>query len=93
MEKIQPLPTGSVSASGRYWCVTCKKLFKMEQPVCPYMTARCVNSPIALEKFVPESPEWLEKMGLFYPKIPPNDWKFEFGKTELREVQDLLGLS
>ena len=70
MGKIQTLPKGSVSASGRYWCVTCKKLFRMEQPVCPYMTAMCVNSPIALEKFVPESTEWLEKMGLFYPKIP-----------------------
>lgn len=70
MEKIQTLSTGSVSASGRYWCVTCKKLFRMEQPVCPYMTTMCVNSPIALEKFPPESAEWLEKMGLFYPKIP-----------------------
>jgi hypothetical protein len=70
MEKIQTLPKGSASPSGRYWCVTCKKLFKMEQPICPYMTAMCVNSPIALEQFVPESTEWLEKMGLFYPKIP-----------------------
>jgi len=70
IEKIQTLPKGSASDSGRYWCVTCKKLFKMEQPICPYMTAMCVNSPIALEKFVPESTEWLEKMGLFYPKIP-----------------------
>jgi len=69
-EKIQTLPKGSVSASGRYWCVTCKKLFRMEQPICPYMTAMCVNSPIALEEFAPESTEWLEKMGLFYPKIP-----------------------
>jgi hypothetical protein len=34
------------------------------------MTTMCVNSPIALEKFMPESTEWLEKMGLFYPKIP-----------------------
>lgn len=70
MDKIQTLPKGSVSDSGRYWCVTCKKLFRMEQPVCPYMTAVCMNAPIALEKFVPESTEWLEKMGLFYPKIP-----------------------
>jgi len=62
IEKIQTLPTGSVSASGRYWCVTCKKLFRLEQPVCTYMTAMCVNSPIAFEKFVPESTEWLEKM-------------------------------
>jgi DNA-directed RNA polymerase subunit RPC12/RpoP len=70
MEKIQTLPKGGASASGRYWCVTCKKLFRMEQPVCPYMTAMCVNSPIAIEEFTPESTEWLEKMGLFYPKIP-----------------------
>ena len=70
IEKIQILPKGSVSASRRYWCVTCKKLFRLEEPVCPYMTSMCVNSPIAVEKFAPESTEWLEKMGLFYPKIP-----------------------
>jgi hypothetical protein len=70
MEKIQTLPKGGASASGRYWCVTCKKLFRLEEPVCPYMTSMCVNSPIAVEKFAPESTEWLEKMGLFYPKIP-----------------------
>ena len=70
MEKIQTFPKGSLSASGRYWCVTCKKLFRMKQPVCPYMTAMCVNSPIAIENFPSESTEWLEKMGLFYPKIP-----------------------
>jgi hypothetical protein len=70
MEKIQTLPKGSASPSGRYWCVTCKKLFRLEQPICPYMTSMCVNSPIAVEKFPPESTEWLEKMGLFYPKIP-----------------------
>jgi len=51
MEKIQTFPKGSISASGRYWCVTCKKLFRIEQPVCSYMTAMCVNSPIAIENF------------------------------------------
>jgi len=70
MDKIKTLPKGSLSSSGRYWCVTCKKLFRIGQPVCPYMTAMCVNSPITLENFPPESAEWLERMALFYPKIP-----------------------
>jgi hypothetical protein len=70
MDKIKTLPKGSFSSSGRYWCVTCKKLFRIGEPVCPYMTDMCVNSPITLENFVPESSEWLERMALFYPKIP-----------------------
>ncbi len=70
MERIRSLPAGSPSPSGRYWCVTCKKLFRLDAPVCPYMTAMCVNTPIAIENFPPESTEWLEKTALFYPKIP-----------------------
>lgn len=70
MEKIQTLDKGSRSASDRYWCVTCKKLFRIEEPVCPYMTKMCVNTPIAVENISPESAVWVEKMGLFYPKLP-----------------------
>jgi len=70
MERIQKLDEGSASPSGRYWCVTCKKMFRMEDPVCPYMTRMCVNTPIAVENIPPESSVWVEKMGLFYPKLP-----------------------
>ncbi|MDZ7836521.1 MAG: hypothetical protein U5N58_00520 [Actinomycetota bacterium] len=34
------------------------------------MTKMCVNTPIAIENFNPESSESLEKIGLFYPKFP-----------------------
>ena len=68
--KINSLPGGSVSASNHYWCVTCKKFFVLDKPVCPYMTGMCVNTPIAVENLAPESTEALEKFGLFYPKIP-----------------------
>ena len=68
--KIESLPKGSLSSSKRYWCVTCKKFFVLEEPVCPYMTGMCVNTPIAVENLPPESTEALEKFGLFYPKIP-----------------------
>ncbi len=70
MEKIRKLDKGSSSESGRYWCVTCKKLFRIGEPVCPYMTKMCVNTPIAIENISPESAVWVEKMGLFYPKLP-----------------------
>src|SRR6056297_2574100 len=61
MERIQKLDEGSASPSGRYWCVTCKKMFRMEDPVCPYMTRMCVNTPIAVENIPPESSVWVEK--------------------------------
>ncbi len=70
IEKVKNLPKGEKSKSGRYWCVTCKKLFELEEPVCPYMPKVCLNSPIAVENVPPESTEGLEKFGLFYPKIP-----------------------
>ena len=70
MEKVESLPKGSESPSGRYWCVTCKKLFELDEPVCPYMPKVCLNSPIAVENIPPESTVGLEKFGLFYPKIP-----------------------
>ena len=68
--KINSLPAGSISKSDHYWCVTCKKFFVLDKPVCPYMTGMCVNTPIAVENMAPESTEALEKFGLFYPKIP-----------------------
>jgi len=70
IEKVKNLPKGEKSESGRYWCVTCKKLFELDEPVCPYMPKVCLNSPIAVENLPPESTEGLEKFGLFYPKIP-----------------------
>lgn len=72
IEKVKSLPEGSESPSGKYWCVTCKKLFELEQPVCPYMPKVCLNSPIAIENIAPESTLGLENFGLFYPKIPQN---------------------
>ena len=68
--KIDSFPQGSISESNHYWCVTCKKFFVLDKPVCPYMTGMCVNTPIAVENLAPESTEALEKFGLFYPKIP-----------------------
>lgn len=70
MEKVSSLPKGEKSESGRYWCVTCKKLFELDEPVCPYMPRVCINTPIAVENLSPESTEGLERFGLFYPKIP-----------------------
>jgi len=70
VEKVDSLPEGSESPSGKYWCVTCKKMFELDEPVCPYMPKVCLNSPIAIENISPESTETLEKFGLFYPKIP-----------------------
>jgi DNA-directed RNA polymerase subunit RPC12/RpoP len=68
--KINSLPSGSISPSSHYWCVTCKKFFVLDKPECPYMTGMCINTPIAVENLAPESTEALEKFGLFYPKIP-----------------------
>ncbi|MHA1310025.1 MAG: hypothetical protein ACTSQO_03770 [Candidatus Helarchaeota archaeon] len=69
MEKISKLPKGVNSASGKYWCLTCKKLFVLEQARCPYMTKMCVNTPIAIETSPPDSVAGLERFGLYYPKI------------------------
>ena len=70
MERVAGLPKGTKSASGRYWCVTCKMLFAMEEPVCPYMPKMCINTPIPVELLPLESSIALEKLGLFYPKVP-----------------------
>jgi hypothetical protein len=70
MERVMSLPKGTPSPSRRYWCVTCKMLFTMDQPVCPYMPKMCINTPIPVELMPVESAICLEKLGLFYPKIP-----------------------
>lgn len=70
MQKVMSLPKGSLSPSRRYWCVTCKMLFNIDQPVCPYMPKMCINTPIPIEVMPLESSICLEKLGLFYPKIP-----------------------
>jgi hypothetical protein len=70
MERVIGLPKGTPSQSRRYWCVTCKMLFNIDQPVCPFMPKMCINTPIPVELMPVESSICLEKMGLFYPKIP-----------------------
>ncbi len=70
MERVAALPKGMSSPSGRYWCVTCKMLFSLDEPVCPYMPKMCINTPIPVELLRVESAITLEKFGLFYPKVP-----------------------
>jgi hypothetical protein len=70
MERVMSLPKGTPSPSRRYWCVTCKMLFDLDEPVCPFMPKMCINTPIAVEVMPVESSICLEKLGLFYPKIP-----------------------
>ena len=70
MERVKSLPKGARSASGRYWCVTCKMLFSLDEPVCPYVPKMCINTPIPVELLPVESAITLEKFGLFYPKVP-----------------------
>ncbi len=70
MERVAAMPGGTPSESGRYWCVTCKMLFSLDQPVCPYMPKMCINTPIPVELLPVESSITLEKFGLFYPKVP-----------------------
>lgn len=70
VERVASLPKGTASPSGRYWCVTCKMLFSLDEPVCPYMPKMCINTPIPVELLPVESAITLEKFGLFYPKVP-----------------------
>ena len=70
MERVAAMPEGTPSPSGRYWCVTCKMLFSLDGPVCPYMPKMCINTPIPVELLPVESAITLEKFGLFYPKVP-----------------------
>ena len=70
IEQVKQLPSGTPSQSNKYWCMTCKMLFSIEKPVCPYMSKVCINTPIAVEQMQPKSTESIVKFGLFYPKIP-----------------------
>ncbi len=68
--RVAEMPEGEVSPTDRYWCVTCKMLFDIDKPVCPYMPRVCINTPIPVELVAPETTGSLEQFGLFYPKIP-----------------------
>jgi hypothetical protein len=70
IDRVANMPDGEFSPSDRYWCVTCKMLFDIDKPVCPYMPRVCINTPIPVELVAPETTASLEKFGLFYPKIP-----------------------
>lgn len=69
MEMMKRLPAGAVSPSGHYWCAMCKKMFALTEPVCPYMPAMCVNTPVPIELSPPGSTAFYERVGLFYPKF------------------------
>ncbi len=69
LEMIKQLPRGITSPSGHYWCATCKKMFDIDEPVCPYMPKMCINTPVAVETFPPGSTAFYERAGLFYPKL------------------------
>jgi len=70
LARIAALPDGTTSPSGHYWCATCKKFFRLEEPSCPYMTNMCVNNAIPIEAIAPPHPIAYERFGLFYPKFP-----------------------
>jgi hypothetical protein len=79
MEKVGRMPTGIYSASNKYWCVTCRLLFSIDKPVCPYMPQMCINTPVPVEIMRPESTVSVEKFGLFYPKVPQKMMNFLAG--------------
>lgn len=68
-EMMKQMPPGMTSPSGHYWCSMCKKMFELDEPVCPYMPKMCVNTPIAIETVPPGSTAFYERAGLFYPKF------------------------
>jgi hypothetical protein len=79
MERVGEMPAGVYSASNKYWCVTCKLLFDIDKPVCPYMPKMCINTPVPVEVMQPESTVSIEKFGLFYPKVPQKMMNFLAG--------------
>ncbi|MGC8595935.1 MAG: hypothetical protein ACP5US_10750 [Candidatus Kryptoniota bacterium] len=79
MEKVGKMPTGIYSASNKYWCVTCRLLFNIDKPICPYMPQMCINTPVPVEVSRPESTVSIEKFGLFYPKVPQKMMSFLAG--------------
>ncbi len=89
MQKVISLPQGTVSPTQRYWCLTCKMIFSIEHPVCPYMPKTCINTPIPIEVMPLESSICLEKLGLFYPKIPNKIMAF-LAQGDLHKIGDEL---
>lgn len=79
MERVEKMPAGIYSASDKYWCVTCRLLFNIDKPVCPYMPKMCINTPVPVEVMHPESTVSIEKFGLFYPKVPQKMMNFLAG--------------
>jgi hypothetical protein len=79
MERVSKMPSGVYSNSNKYWCVTCKLLFNIDKPVCPYMPKMCINTPVPVEVMQPESTVSIEKFGLFYPKVPQRMMNFLAG--------------
>jgi hypothetical protein len=69
MKMLKEMPRGASSPSGHYWCAMCKKMFALDEPVCPYMPTMCVNTPIPIEVLPPGSAAFYERYGLFYPKL------------------------
>lgn len=69
MAMLKDMPKGLESPSGHYWCAMCKKMFELDEPVCPYMPTMCVNTPIPIETLPPGSTAAYERIGLFYPKF------------------------
>ncbi len=93
MARIAALPRGLRSPSGHYWCATCKKFFRMEEPVCPYMTRMCVNNVIPVEVVPPPHAMAYERFGLFYPKFPQRAlarWLAGMGADALADVGQAL---
>jgi hypothetical protein len=89
MERVMSLPKGAPSPSRRYWCVTCKMLFALDEPVCPFMPKMCINTPIPVELMPVESSICLEKLGLFYPKIPQKLMAHQADTTEPIDARSL----
>ncbi len=81
MKQVENMPAGVYSASNKYWCVTCKLLFDIDKPVCPYMPKMCINTPVPVEVMRPESTVSIEKFGLFYPKVPQRMMNFLAGEN------------
>ncbi len=73
---LESMPAGVKSPSGHYWCAMCKKMFEMEDAVCPYMPSMCVNTPIAIETLPPGSTAFYERIGLFY--LCPGHGRFRY---------------
>jgi len=68
MARVAEMPKGETSPSGRYWCLTCKMLFSLEEPVCPYMPKVCINSPIPVELVGRNRPSAWKKWACFIQK-------------------------